>query len=227
MGSNPVQAWIFFRLYFHYCLSSVQHCKDHLQIHFLDRSLHKLFLYIFTVIVPNIATQLNLDNRSFTSERNEDLGKKLKMLKLNEPDTCDENDSAMPNLSHPWCWGSYTWTTFESWHLWEVETLILISSTVNARSSTRPNTRKTKFFKKKIHAIWGKWNSNPMMRWQTKKSNHRDNKESIRKPFKGFDLLPLIPLWKYTRRRVSSSNKLWLYNQPFERKNYFWHCCLL
>ena len=31
-----------------------------------------------------------------------------------------------------------------------------------------PNTRKTKFFKKKIHAIWGKWNSNPMMRWQTK-----------------------------------------------------------
>ena len=29
------------------------------------------------------------------------------------------------------------------------------------------NTRKTKFFKKKIHAIRGKWNSNPMMRWQT------------------------------------------------------------
>ena len=72
MGSNPVQAWIFFRPYFHYCLSSVQHRKDHLQIHFLNRSLHKWSLYIFTVIVPNIATQLNLGNRSFTSERNED-----------------------------------------------------------------------------------------------------------------------------------------------------------
>ena len=82
MGSNPVQAWIFFRPYFHYCLSSVQHCKDHLQIHFLDRSLHKWFLYIFTVIVRNIATHLNLDNRSFTSERNEDLGKKLENVKI-------------------------------------------------------------------------------------------------------------------------------------------------
>ena len=29
MGSNPVQAWIFFRPYFHYCLSSAYHCEDH------------------------------------------------------------------------------------------------------------------------------------------------------------------------------------------------------
>ena len=157
MDSNPVQAWIFFRPYFHYCLSSVQHCKDYLQIHFLDRSLHKWFLYIFTVIVPNIATQLNLDNRSFTSERNEDLGKKLKMLKLNEPDTCDENDSAMPNLSHPWCWGSYTWTTFESWHLWEVETLILISSTVNARSSAWETNVGLIYVSRKIRKYHGQW----------------------------------------------------------------------
>ena len=28
MGSNPVQAWIFFRPYFHYCSSSVHYCKD-------------------------------------------------------------------------------------------------------------------------------------------------------------------------------------------------------
>ena len=29
MGSNPVQAWIFFRPYFHYCLSSAHYCEDH------------------------------------------------------------------------------------------------------------------------------------------------------------------------------------------------------
>ena len=28
-GSNPVQAWIFFRPYFHYCSSSVHYCEDH------------------------------------------------------------------------------------------------------------------------------------------------------------------------------------------------------
>ena len=27
MGSNPIQAWIFFRPYFHYCSSSVYYCK--------------------------------------------------------------------------------------------------------------------------------------------------------------------------------------------------------
>ena len=29
MGSNPVQAWIFFRPYFHYCPSSAHYCEDH------------------------------------------------------------------------------------------------------------------------------------------------------------------------------------------------------
>ena len=29
MGSNPVQAGIFFRFYFHYCLSSARYCEDH------------------------------------------------------------------------------------------------------------------------------------------------------------------------------------------------------
>ena len=28
MGSNPVRVWIFFRSYFHYCLSSVQYRED-------------------------------------------------------------------------------------------------------------------------------------------------------------------------------------------------------
>ena len=34
MGSNPVQAWIFFRPYFHYCLSSAYHCEDHFHSHY-------------------------------------------------------------------------------------------------------------------------------------------------------------------------------------------------
>ena len=33
MGSNPVQAWIFFRRHFHNCSSSVHYCEDHFNIH--------------------------------------------------------------------------------------------------------------------------------------------------------------------------------------------------
>ena len=32
MGSNPVQAWNFFRPAFHYCLSSVHYCEDRFHI---------------------------------------------------------------------------------------------------------------------------------------------------------------------------------------------------
>ena len=32
MGSNPVQGWIFFRPFFHCCLSSVHYCEDHFHI---------------------------------------------------------------------------------------------------------------------------------------------------------------------------------------------------
>ena len=38
MGSNPVQAWIFFRPSFHYCLSSVHYCEDRCHIHVFNRS---------------------------------------------------------------------------------------------------------------------------------------------------------------------------------------------
>ena len=31
--SNPLQGWIFFRLYFHYCSSSVHYCEDRFHIH--------------------------------------------------------------------------------------------------------------------------------------------------------------------------------------------------
>ena len=33
MGSNPVQAWIFFRPYFHYYSSNVHNCEDRFHIH--------------------------------------------------------------------------------------------------------------------------------------------------------------------------------------------------
>ena len=36
MGLNLVQAWIFFRPYFHYCSSSVHYCEDHFHIHFFS-----------------------------------------------------------------------------------------------------------------------------------------------------------------------------------------------
>ena len=39
MGSNPVQAWIFFfRPYFHHCLSTVHYCEGHFHIHAFIRS---------------------------------------------------------------------------------------------------------------------------------------------------------------------------------------------
>ena len=33
IGSYPVQAWIFFQAFFHYCLSSVHNCEDCFHIH--------------------------------------------------------------------------------------------------------------------------------------------------------------------------------------------------
>ena len=38
MGSNPVQAWIFFRSYFHYCSTSVHYRVDRFHIHVFNRS---------------------------------------------------------------------------------------------------------------------------------------------------------------------------------------------
>ena len=38
MGSNPVQAWIFFRPYFHYCSTSVYYCVDRFHIYVFNRS---------------------------------------------------------------------------------------------------------------------------------------------------------------------------------------------
>ena len=38
IGSNPVQAWIFFRPYFHYCSSSVHYWEDYFHIHIFIHS---------------------------------------------------------------------------------------------------------------------------------------------------------------------------------------------
>ena len=46
MGSNPIQAWIFFRSYFNYQFSSVYSCKD-LLFSFLHCSAHIWFSYIY------------------------------------------------------------------------------------------------------------------------------------------------------------------------------------
>ena len=45
-GSNPVQAWIFFRLYFRNCKSCVYHCDDLLSYNYSPRSSHTWFSYI-------------------------------------------------------------------------------------------------------------------------------------------------------------------------------------
>ena len=47
MASNPVQAWIFFRPYFHYCLSSVYYFEDRFQIHD-DTRVEQCLLYVLT-----------------------------------------------------------------------------------------------------------------------------------------------------------------------------------
>ena len=46
MGSNPIQAWIFFRPYFHYCSSSVHYCEDRFHIHVFIRSSNIWLSYI-------------------------------------------------------------------------------------------------------------------------------------------------------------------------------------
>ena len=50
IGSNPVHAWIFFRPYFHYCLSSVYNCEGHFYIRFFDCSSHMIFIYLQSFI---------------------------------------------------------------------------------------------------------------------------------------------------------------------------------
>ena len=44
--SDPVQAWIFFRPYFHYCSSSVHYCEDRFHIHVFIRSSNIWLSYI-------------------------------------------------------------------------------------------------------------------------------------------------------------------------------------
>ena len=48
MGSNSILAWIFFRLSFHCCLSSIHYCEDHFNIHFFIHSSNIWFSYIYS-----------------------------------------------------------------------------------------------------------------------------------------------------------------------------------
>ena len=48
MGSNPVQAWIFFRLSFRNCLSCVYNCDDHSLIHSLFHS-SNVWIFIYSL----------------------------------------------------------------------------------------------------------------------------------------------------------------------------------
>ena len=58
MGSNPVQAWIFFRPYFYYCLSSVRYCEDHFHIHICCFCFNLLpITYLSKYLLPFISSR--------------------------------------------------------------------------------------------------------------------------------------------------------------------------
>ena len=60
MGSNPLQAWIFFfRPYFHFCTSSVHYCEDCLHIHIFICSSNIWLSYIYSHL---LSTQLIIPN---------------------------------------------------------------------------------------------------------------------------------------------------------------------
>ena len=53
IGSNPIQAWVAFRPYFHYCSSSVHYCKDCFHIH--------VFIYCYLVQGQRLMCWLYID----------------------------------------------------------------------------------------------------------------------------------------------------------------------
>ena len=62
MGSNPVQAWIFFRPYFHYCLSSAHYCEDHFHSRLYPQFTFTHLVIFFTrgrKLFKNISTSPN------------------------------------------------------------------------------------------------------------------------------------------------------------------------
>ena len=52
MGSNPVQAWIFFRLNFRNCLNCVYNCDDHSLIHYFFSS-SSIWIFIYSLVSYN------------------------------------------------------------------------------------------------------------------------------------------------------------------------------
>ena len=57
-GSNPIQAWIFFRPYLYYYLSSLHNWEDCFHIHFFNCSSHIWFSYICSHLLIEIHSKL-------------------------------------------------------------------------------------------------------------------------------------------------------------------------
>ena len=80
MGSNPVQAWIFFRSYFHYCSTSVHYRVDRFHIHVFNRSSDIWLSYILSRLKWNklafFAKKLHVSSES----RKKNAGKKKHSL---------------------------------------------------------------------------------------------------------------------------------------------------
>ena len=58
IGSNPVQAWIFFQTKLHYYLSGVHICEDHFHIRSFHCSSHIWFSYIYSPLLIEILSKL-------------------------------------------------------------------------------------------------------------------------------------------------------------------------
>ena len=79
IGSNPVHVWIFFRPYFHYCLSSVYNCEGHFYIRF-STAVHIYDFHIFTVIYSPLHGFIwnQLNNQRSTNWANKPTGNHFK-----------------------------------------------------------------------------------------------------------------------------------------------------
>ena len=60
MGSNPLQAWIFFRPFLRYCSRSVRYCEDRFHIHVFIRSSNVWLSYIHNRLQSRFIQRLNL-----------------------------------------------------------------------------------------------------------------------------------------------------------------------
>ena len=67
MDSNPIQASIYFRPYFHYCSRGVHSWEDRFHIHFLIRSSHIRFSSIHTHLIVNVVNSTPHRHQKYAS----------------------------------------------------------------------------------------------------------------------------------------------------------------